>query len=100
MSEHEFSKEERILKAVKRVLTEVIKDTATEPGLKHPLSGNTINGLRDCLILISQREQELAAEAGRDMNMRPRFTDEPKAQGDVVVPITRIGKAVKKDSAE
>lgn len=93
MSESAVSKEEQVLKAVKRVLTEVIKDTATEPGLKHPLSENTINGLRDCLVLISQREQELAAEAGRSMDMRPRFIDEPKPQGDVVVSLDSIGKA-------
>jgi hypothetical protein len=89
----DFSKEEQILSAVKRVLTEVIKDTATEPGLKHPLSDNTINGLRDCLVLISQREQELAEEAGRPMEMRPRFKDEPKPQGDVVVSLDSIGKS-------
>lgn len=93
MSESAVSKEEQVLKAVKRVLTEVIKDTATEPGLKHPLSENTISGLRDCLVLISQREQELAAESGRSMDMRPRFIDEPKPQGDVVVSLDSIGKA-------
>jgi hypothetical protein len=92
MSEQAPSKEESILRAVKRVLTEVIKDTATQPGLKHPLSDNTVNGLRDCLVLISQREQELAEEAGRSMDARPRFKDEPKPQGDVVVPINSIGK--------
>ncbi|MEN8171046.1 MAG: segregation and condensation protein A [Pseudomonadota bacterium] len=92
MSEQTPSKEENILRAVKRVLTEVIKDTATQPGIKHPLSDNTINGLRDCLILVSQREQELAEEAGRPMDARPRFTDEPKPQGDVVVPLHTIGK--------
>ncbi|MCW8918508.1 MAG: segregation and condensation protein A [Gammaproteobacteria bacterium] len=92
-SEQPPSKEEAILRAVKRVLTEVIKDTATQPGLRHPLNDNTIGGLRDCLILISQREQELAAAAGRPMNARPRFSDEPKAQGDVVVPLHAIGKA-------
>ena len=96
MSEQTPSKEEQILGAVKRVLTEVIKDTATQPGVKHPLSDNTINGLRDCLILISQREQELAREAGgRPMDARPRFKDEPKPQGDVVVPLHAIGKADK-----
>ncbi|SCZ51711.1 hypothetical protein [Thiohalomonas denitrificans] len=92
MSETEFSKEEQILRAVKRVLTEVIKDTATEPGIKHPLSENTVNGLRDCLILISQREQELAAENDRPMDMRPQFKDGPKPQGDVVVPIESLKK--------
>ena len=95
MNLNDMSKEEQILYAVKRVLTEVIKDTATEPGQIHPLSEGTINGLRDCLVLISQREQELAAEAGREMNMRPHFVDEPKAQNDVVIPIDRIGKPKK-----
>lgn len=97
MSDTEFSKEEQILGAVKRVLTEVIKDTATQPGLKHPLSENTVNGLRDCLLLISQREQELAEAAGRAMDKRPRFTDEPRAQGDVVVSMDKIGKAKAKE---
>ncbi len=97
MSDTEFSKEEKILGAVKRVLTEVIKDTATQPGLKHPLSESTVNGLRDCLVLISQREQELAEEAGRAMDKRPRFTDEPREQGDVVVPLNKIGKAKPKE---
>jgi hypothetical protein len=92
-SEQTPSKEEEILRAVKRVLTEVIKDTATQPGLRHPLNDNTIGGLRDCLILISQREQELARAAGRTMEARPRFTDAPKAQGDVVIPLHAIGKA-------
>lgn len=92
MSDIDTAKEEKILTAVKRVLTEVIKDTATEPGMRHPLSENTINGLRDCLLLISQREQELAEAAGRSMDMRPRFKDEPKSQGDVVVSIDAIGK--------
>lgn len=95
MSESDFSKEEKILSAVKRTLTEVIKDTATEPGMKHPLSEGTINGLRDCLVLISQREQELAEAAGRSMDMRPRFKDEPKPQGDVVVSIDSISKPEK-----
>ncbi|MGM0594097.1 MAG: segregation and condensation protein A [Pseudomonadota bacterium] len=95
MSDNDFSKEEKILGAVKRVLTEVIKDTATEPGMKHPLSDGTINGMRDCLVLISQREQELAEAAGRPMNMRPRFKDEPQPQGDVVVSIDSISKSDK-----
>lgn len=95
MTEQELSKEERILQAVKKVLTSVIKDTATQPGLKHPLSEATINGLRDCLILISNREAELQEAAGRPSAARPRFTDEPRAGGDVVVPLHKIGKTNK-----
>jgi hypothetical protein len=90
-----LSKEEQILLAVKKVLTEVVKDTATPPGMKHPLSESTINGMRDCLALISGRERELAEAAGRSMDQRPHFTDEPKPQGDVVVPLKNIGKSDK-----
>jgi hypothetical protein len=92
MSDNDHTKEENILSAVKRVLTEVIKDTATGPGMKHPLSDNTINGLRDCLILISQREQELAKLSGRTMEQRPHFKDEARQQGDVVVSIDSISR--------
>ncbi len=84
------TKEEQILKAMKVVLTNIIKETATEPGFKHPLSENSMNGMRDCLILISQREQELAAAAGRSMDARPRFTDEIPKNGEVVVSINSI----------
>ncbi|WP_455233786.1 segregation and condensation protein A [Thiogranum longum] len=85
MTEPELTKEERILRLMKRVLTDVAKDTAPQPGLRHPLSKNTIQGIRECLGLISAREQELAKEHGRSMNDRPRFIDEPKSE--VVVPL-------------
>ncbi len=93
----ELSKEEQILRAVKRTLTEVIKDTATQPGMRHPLNEGTLAGLRDCLLLISQREQELAEEAGRPSTAKPRFIDEGRetGSGEVVVPLHSIGK--KKD---
>jgi hypothetical protein len=85
MTEPELSKEERVLRVMKSVLTSVAKDTATEPGLKHPLSEQTIRDIRGCLVLITEREQELAREHGRDTSARPRFIDEP--QSEVVVPL-------------
>ena len=93
MSESPLSKEEQILKMVKRVLTDIAKDTHVKPGLKHPLSDNTIRGIRDCLALITARESELAKEAGRESKMRPRFVDEP--QTPVVVSIDKLQR--KKD---
>ena len=78
MKTEDFSKEERILRMLKRVLTDIAKDTSTPPGMKHPLSQNTIQSIRDCLGLISAREKELAAEAGRPSAARPEFIDEPK----------------------
>jgi len=92
MSPSELTREEVILKTMKLVLTQVAKDTATEPGLKHPLSEQTIKDIRDCFVVIAHREQELAEENGRSMTKRPRFTDEPRPGdvGDVVVPISSI----------
>jgi len=84
------SKEFRILKTMKLVLTNVVKDTATQPGLNHPLSDRTIEDIRQCLKLIAARERELIEESGKNQDMRPYFTDEPKK--NVVVPITKIGR--------
>jgi hypothetical protein len=78
MATNEMSQEERILRMVKRVLTDIAKDTSTPPGMKHPLSDKTIQGIRDCLSLISSREKELAEGAGRPSRSRPEFIDEPK----------------------
>ena len=89
------SREFQILKVMKLVLTDVVKDTATQPGLKHPLSDRTIEGIRQCLKLISARERELIEDAGKAMDMRPYYADEPKK--NVVVPITRIGRNDRKD---
>ncbi len=91
MSKHPAStKEERILYAVKKVLTRVIRETATPPGLKHPLSEACIQDMRDCLVLIASREQELARAAGRSSDERPRFSDESRSRDTVVIPISQI----------
>jgi hypothetical protein len=62
---------------VKLTLANVIKDTATPHGMRHPLSDATIQDLRQCLALISARERELAEASGRPMATRPHFADEP-----------------------
>lgn len=77
MADSKLSVEERILIAVKLTLANVIKDTATPHGMRHPLSDGTIQDLRQCLALISARERELAEAAGRPKDGRPRFADEP-----------------------
>lgn len=81
MSDPQLSMEERILQAVKLTLANVIKDTATPHGMRHPLSDGTIEDLRQCLALIAARERELAAAAARTQSARPRFADEPPREG-------------------
>jgi hypothetical protein len=85
MNEQALTKEERVLAMMKNVLTSIAKDTAPQPGIKHPLSEHTIQSIRECLMMITAREQELAREFGRDTSARPRFIDEPKSE--VVVPL-------------
>ena len=79
MSKETFSKEQQILQVMKKVLTDIAKDTYTPADLKHPLSESTIHSIRDCLTLITSREAELAKEAGNENKMRPRYIDEPSS---------------------
>ena len=86
MTEPELTAEERVLRMMKRVLTNTVKDTAPRPGRRrHPLSETTIRKIRECLCLITAREQELAGEYKRDTSARPRFIDEPEAVVPLVI---------------
>ena len=83
---------------MKKVLTDVAKDTNTPPELKHPLSEDTIDGIKECLALITAREAELQAENGSTSTARPYFKGEP--QKNVVVslkPKSKTSDSDKKD---
>jgi hypothetical protein len=80
----DMSKEELVIKAMKLTLVDVIRDTTVAPGMKHPLSEATIQGIRDCLVLITDRERELAEAAGRPQTARPVVPGEAVAR--VAVP--------------
>ena len=69
--------EEEVLQLVKDTLTAIAKDTYTPPELTHPLSSDTINQIRQCFTVITQRQQELAKARGVEFNDRPRYIDEP-----------------------
>ncbi len=84
MNDSAHSVEARILQAVKLTLANVVRDTATPHGMRHPLSDGTIEDLRQCLALVSARERELAQAAGRAVEKRPRFTDEPVPENKVI----------------
>jgi hypothetical protein len=90
----ELTKEQQILIAMRKTLAAVVKDVTPPPGMKHPLSDQTIKDVRQCLALIAAREKELADERGR-AGERPYYSDEP--QTAQVVPIAGLGKGKKKD---
>jgi hypothetical protein len=98
MNEPELTTEERVLRMMKSVLTSVARDTATEPGLRHPLSEQTISDIRACLMMITAREQELAKEFSRDTSARPRFIDEPKSEVVVSLDVAAMKRGLNKDA--
>ena len=69
---------QRIMVMMRQVLSAVARETVPPAGMKHPLSDNTIQGIRDCLSVISARERELNIKMGEDSEQRPRYVDEPK----------------------
>jgi hypothetical protein len=92
----DHSVEERVLRAMKHLLTRIIRETATPPGTRHVLSNDALEEIRDCLFLISTRERDLAEAAGRPMMDRPHYTDEPREPGPTVIPLDRTGIGHKK----
>ena len=90
MNEETGSREREILMVMRKVLARVIRDT-TPPrrAMKHPRTEGTIEDIRQCLTLIAVRERELADAAGASQE-RPYYTDDPQAQANRVVPITKI----------
>ncbi len=84
-----LSKEERILRVMRTVLTRIARETAVPPGTIHPLSIETIDEMRNCLALISARERELAEDAGRPSTARPQYVDQTRKQ---VFPLSRMDK--------
>lgn len=86
---NELSKEQRILIAMRKTLSAIIKDVTPPPGMRHPLSEATISDVRQCLGLIAAREKELADEQGRG-GERPYYADAPPAAQ--VVPVAGLKK--------
>ena len=91
----ESRKEREILMVMRKVLAQIIKDTTPEfKTMKHPLSGDTIEDIRQCLALIAARERELADAAGV-VRERPYYADEKPAAE--VVPLHTVGKVKKNE---
>jgi hypothetical protein len=78
MSTEFHSKEHQILATLRKVLSEVVRDTTTAPGRPHPLKPQTIDNIKHSFMLITSREKEIIETAGGKMDKRPRYADEPK----------------------
>ncbi|MCU7923271.1 MAG: segregation and condensation protein A [Candidatus Thiodiazotropha sp. (ex Dulcina madagascariensis)] len=92
----ESKKEREIMMVMRKLLTTIVREVTPEhKSLRHPLSDQTIQDIRNCLGLITAREKELADAAGRTAQERPYFADQPAATK--VVPISKIGKVKRED---
>ena len=83
MNTEELSKEQRILRLMRKTLGNIVKDVTPNASRPNPLSENTILDIRDCFALISEREKELADELGYDQ-AKPYYTDGEKPSAKVV----------------
>ena len=84
MSIEGLTKEQRILRVLRKTLGNIVKDTTPRPGFAHPLSENTIRDIKELFSLIAERERELAQDAGFT-EARPHFSDEPPATQKVAI---------------
>src|SRR5690242_10293878 len=75
MNDQVLSKEQRILRVLRKVLANIVKDATPAPGEPHPLQESTIRDIRDLFGLISEREAELAEQAGLERNEKPHYAD-------------------------
>ncbi len=86
-TETEISKEQQIMRAMRKTLTSIVRDAAPRDGMPSPFSPNTVEDIRMCLGLISAREAELAELMGLSRNERPSYSDtEPTSKSMQFVP--------------
>lgn len=85
MSTEGLTKEQRILRVLRKTLGNIVKDTTPRPGFAHPLSEDTIRDIKELFALIAERERELAQETGLT-EQRPHFSDAPPTARVVAIP--------------
>jgi hypothetical protein len=83
MNTDKLSKEHRVLIAMRKVLSSIVRDTTPPAGMRHPLTEHTIEDIKHCFSLIAARERELNDDIGNSDKPRPRYADEPKTSQTV-----------------
>jgi hypothetical protein len=78
-----LSKEQSILRAMRKTLANVVRDVTPLGGRTNPLTADTIEGIKDCFALISERENELAELLNFDQ-ARPYYKDGEQQNAQVI----------------
>jgi len=74
MNTAELSKEQQILRVMRKTLGNVVKDVTPLGGRVNPLTETTVQDIKDCFALIAEREKELAEQLGFDQ-AQPFYKD-------------------------
>lgn len=83
MNSEELSKEQRILRAMRKTLGNVVRDVTPLGGRTNPLTNDTIQDIKDCFALISEREKELAGSLNFDQ-AKPYYQDGEQPNAKVI----------------
>lgn len=83
MDTEELSKEQRILRLMRKTLGNVVRDVTPLGGRANPLSDSTIQDIKDCFGLISEREKELAGKLNFDQ-AKPYYADGEQPNANVI----------------
>lgn len=83
MNTEELSKEQRILRAMRKTLGNVVRDVTPLGGRTNPLTNDTIQDIKDCFALISEREKELAESLNFDQ-AKPYYQDGEQPNAKVI----------------
>ncbi len=81
--------EQRILIVMRKILAQIVREVTPPPGMKSPLSPQTLKDIREAFALISTRERELMEVSGKAARERPRYADEPKTTQTMQMPTTK-----------
>ncbi len=82
--------EQRVLVMTRKILAQIVREVTPPPGMKSPLSPQTIQDIRKAFELISARERELMEAAGNPTQERPRYADEPKTAATAPMPKRKL----------
>jgi hypothetical protein len=83
MDTAELSKEQKILRQMRKTLGNVVKDATPLGGRPNPLKDSTIQDIKDCFALISARERELAGALDLDEE-KPYYADDERPRAQII----------------
>lgn len=83
MSKEELSKEQQILRIMRKTLGNIIKDVTPLGGRPNPLKDGTIQEIKECFALISDRERELAEKLNFDQ-AKPYYADGQQPNSNIL----------------